>query len=159
MMKYEKISFRHDADEILLPFCEEILNACQKSEFQFLSGLPQKWVLPSNENFRFPECCCVQDAVPVYSQSLWDGLTSVLDTDGIFVIPLDIVYHGEQHSYVIAVPSRIRCLDEKGKILPEQTGRYQMFKSENLHDHTIYVCGSAANYLKQCCSVCLINCK
>ena len=150
MQNYEKLNFQQNADAILLSFCENMLYACQKSEFQFLSHDPQKWQIPSDVMFHFPECCYIQNSVPIYSQSLWDGLMKFLAADGLFTIPLVIAYHGEQHYYVIAIPSRIHCLDENGKILPEQTGRYQMFKSENMQDNTIYLCGDSAEYLKQC---------
>ena len=70
---------------------------------------------------------------------IWTDAGSIVETEGIFQIPVVIEVCGEQQPYVIVVPSRIHCLDAKGKLSPKNVGRYHIFKSTVVDDYTIYV--------------------
>ncbi len=123
----------------LLEYIKEYGECADKSEFQYLNHDALFWKIGSNKPFSFKDFYYVNYQVPIFSQPIWEEALSIIDTDGIFQIPLIIKYQGEQHQYTIAIPSRIRCLDQNGRILPNLVGRYDIFRFDNLEDHSIYV--------------------
>ena len=135
-------------EKALRPFVREIENFCCESEFQFLSHNELYWKIPCEENFSFCEFYFVNKKVPVFNRQVWDRAMRISDTDGIFQIPVTISKCGEQHYYTIAVPSRIDCFDEKGRILSDSIGRYHIFKSSNRNDKSVYLSETLMNELK-----------
>ncbi len=136
---YYKLQTGHAYDKMLLPFIREIEMPCHRSEFQYLEKQPLLWCIPNEEKFRFQELYYVIDRVPVFARQVWESAESLSDTDGMFLIPLVIRHCGEQHDYTIAVPPRLHCLDQQGRFLPRNVGRYHIFKPYSPEDTTIYI--------------------
>ncbi len=146
-MFYE-LQCSHDFDPILSKFVKQIEKHCFCSEFQFLNKETLFWNIPNKEFFRFQEFYYINNSVPVFERQLWEKISGLLDTDGVFVIPAVIIYCGEQHYFNIAVPPRIRCLDFQGRISVRNVGRYQIFKSQKPDDATIFIAERLYQYLK-----------
>ena len=132
----------------LRPFVRNIENFCCESEFQFLSHHELYWKIPCEEKFSFGEFYFIDEKVLVFNLQVWDRAMRILDMDGIFQIPVTIKKCGEQHYYIIVVPSRINCFDEKGRILVNHVGRYHIFKSSNRNDKSVYLSETLMNELK-----------
>lgn len=139
----------HKYDKILQPYIHSIIESCNRSEFQFLSKEELRWNISNNMDFLFEEFYYVNEKVPVFGRQVWETITSSLDTDGIFSIPVVINFCGEHHFYNIAIPPRINCLDKYGKIILKNVGRYQMFKSKQMNDSNIYVTEKLVEQLRK----------
>ena len=126
-------------EKILRPFVKNIENFCSGYELQFLNKEVLCWNIPCESDFAFNEFYYVNNKVPVFNCQVWEQAANILDEDEIFRIPVIIKYCGEQHYYTVALPSRINCLDSKGRILPGNVGRYHIFKSNLKEDNAIYV--------------------
>jgi len=136
---YYLIEISGSSEAALSEFLTEIGEPAAKGEFQYLDHNDLLWRLRNDKPFSFKDFYYANNQVPIFSQPIWEDALSIIDTDGVFQIPLKIEYQGEQHRYTIAIPSRIRCLDQNGHILSNLVGRYDIFRSENLEDHSIYV--------------------
>lgn len=145
---YYELYDDNEYQNVLRSFVKWIKEFCCKSEFQFLEKSKLYWEIPNTENFEFRDFYLIDGKVPVFSYQVWEKAMSILDTDGIFQIPVVIKMCGEQHYYIIAVPSRIRCCDSNGRILPKNVGRYHYFKSASADDMSIYVTQKLMTELK-----------
>lgn len=147
MKSYYRMQFLHEYDEILYPLCKAISGFCMKSEFWFLPEKSLEWHVPADADFSFLHCYHIKEAVPVYSETLWNDIAGIIETDGIFTIPVTIRYRGEQHLYHIAVPSKIRCCDAHGHLTPRLTGRYAMFRP--VSGSTVYITEALAGLFRK----------
>ncbi len=136
---YYLIDISGSSEAALSEFLTDIGESAAKGEFQYLEHNALLWIMRIDKPFSFKDFYYANHQVPIFSQPIWEDALSIIDTDGVFQIPLIIEYQGEQHRYTIAIPSRIRCLDQDGRILSNHVGRYDIFRSENLEDHSIYV--------------------
>lgn len=146
-MFYE-LQCSHESDQILRQFVKHIEKYCFRSEFQFLNKETLFWSISNKEVFRFQKFYYINNSVPVFERQLWEKISGLLDTDGVFMIPLVINYCGEQHYFNIAVPPRIRCLDSEGRISVRNAGRYQIFRSQKPDDSAIFITERLYEYLK-----------
>lgn len=108
-------------------------------ECQYLRHDTLLWKIEKSNSFAFRDFYYVNRHVPVFSQLVWDTALSIVDSDGLFQIPLTIELFGERHHYTIVIPSRIRCLDCRGNIMPNHVGRYHLFRSDRPDDNKLYV--------------------
>lgn len=129
----------NSSEAALSEYIREFGRYADKGEFQYLSHDALFWEISSDKPFAFRDFYYINYQVPAFSQPVWEEALSIIDTDGVFQIPLIIEYQGEQHHYTIAIPSRLRCLDENGSILSNLAGRYDIFRSDVPEDHNIYV--------------------
>lgn len=136
---FYKLYDNSGAEKVLRPYVKGIKEFCAKSEFQFLESKELHWKLTSSKGFTFSAFYYIDQKVLVFHRQIWEDAGSIMETDGIFQIPVVIEVCGEQQHYVIVVPSRIHCLDAKGKLSPKNVGRYHIFKSTIVDDYNIYV--------------------
>lgn len=136
---YYKLYCASKYEEAFDVHIKKIRGPCSKSEFQFLKKSPLNWIIQEECEFVFEDLFYVHQNVLIVSKIIWDKALSIVCTDGIFQIPLVINQCGEQHNYVIVVPSRINCLDKKGRIISKNVGRYEIFKSKVADDNFIYI--------------------
>lgn len=136
---YYKLCCDSKYEEAFDVFIRKIREPCSKSEFQFLKKSPLNWIIQEECEFAFEDLFYVHQKVLIVSKIIWDKALGIVDTDGIFQIPLVINQCGEQHNYVIVVPSRINCLDNKGRIISKNVGRYHIFKSKVEDDDSVYI--------------------
>jgi hypothetical protein len=136
---YYKLCCSSEYDEAFLLLIRKISKPCSESEFQFLNKNKLNWIIAEDADFAFEDIFYVNQKVLIISKTIWDKALSVVDSDEIFQIPLIINQCGEQHYYTIVVPSRINCLDNKGRIIPKNVGRYHIFKSKDKNDSSIYI--------------------
>jgi len=80
----------------------------------------------------------INQKVLIISRQIWNEALSIVDTDGVFQIPVVIKQCGEQHYYTIVVPTRINCFDYQGRIISKNIGRYHIFKSKFMEDSSVY---------------------
>lgn len=135
-------------DKVFKPFIENIKEYCSKSEFQFLENKKLYWEIPNSEDFEFEKFYYIEEKVLVFNKQIWDNALSIIDLDEVFQIPVVIEYRGEKHYYTIVVPSRIDCLDQQGRILKHNVGRYHIFKTDSLDDNTIYISSELSKELE-----------
>ncbi len=128
-----------EEEKVLRPYVKKIKAFCLKSEFQFLESKALYWKIAPNNRFSFRAFYYIDQKVPIFHRQVWEDALSIMETDGIFQIPVVIDMCGEQQHYRIVVPSRIRCFDSKGKLSPKNVGRYHIFKSTAVNDSAIYV--------------------
>lgn len=146
---YYKLKCDSEYDPFFLSYVRNIKEHCDRSEFQYLDNKLLCWDIGNKKKFIFPDICFIDHKVPVISKIIWDKAMSVIDSDEIFQIPLVIKNCGEQHYYFIIVPSRIDCLDDEGKIVVKNVGRFHLFKTCCADDSTIYVSARLADMLKE----------
>ena len=104
---YYKLCCASKYDEAFSVLIKKIKEPCSKSEFQFLEKKKLNWIIQEDCEFAFEDLFYIQQKVLVVSKNIWDKALSIVDTDEIFQISLVINQCGEQHNYVIVVPSRI----------------------------------------------------
>lgn len=147
---FYKLQCSHAADALLSRFTEKIEKYCFSSEFQFLSRETLVWNIPAEKPFTFQEFYYINNAVPVFDRQLWEKISAFSGTDGVFVIPLEIIHCGERHYFYVAVPPRIKCLDSQGRILRRNAGRYRMFRTEDSGSSDIFITEHIYALLKGC---------
>lgn len=125
--------------KVLSRFIRNIESACANGEFQYLSHEAMLWEIENEEIFDHREFYYIEHHVPIFSRSLWESALSIIDTDGVFQIPLTIEYCGECRHFMIAIPARIRCFGRNRRISPLYAGRYDYFRSDDIDDDNLYV--------------------
>ena len=113
---YYLIDISGSSEAALSEFLTDIGEPAAKGEFQYLEHNALLWIMRIDKPFSFKDFYYANHQVPIFSQPIWEDALSIIDTDGVFQIPLIIEYQGEQHRYTIAIPSRIRCLDQDDRI-------------------------------------------
>ncbi len=138
-MRFYKLQNTDSCERVLRPFIKPIDRFSANGEFQYFSHDALIWKIEAESPFSFKDFYYINCHVPVFSRQIWDAALSIVDMDGLFQIPLTIEHCGERHDYWIVIPSRIHCLDCKGRIMSNNVGRYHLFRSERLDDNTLYV--------------------
>ncbi|MDE6835264.1 MAG: hypothetical protein K2J39_13615, partial [Ruminococcus sp.] len=147
--KYYKLCCDSEYESAFRPFIKKIKNSCSESEFNFLEKKPLNWKISGEEDFCFKDLYYVNNQVLIINKQIWYKALSIVETDEIFQIPLEITKNGEKHYYNIIFLARIDCIDYRGKIISGNTGRYNIFKSKISEDYSVYVSEKLMTELKE----------
>lgn len=146
------------SDELL----EELGEVCSTSEFQFVDRTPLTCSISDEGGIEFPDFLLYDD-IPLIS-ARFRNILNEMGVDNLFYKPITLSDEllGKSELYYLALPPRIRCLDEaksriitennpyiveyeamreadKIVILPSRTGNYKIFKLSDVTNQDIIV--------------------
>lgn len=148
-----EITAKKNYDNLLEPYFSDIAEHCGASQFQHLTKNELKIVLKT-DSFDFPDFLLIKDSVPLFSDYLFNSIRTLDNTDNIFTRSVIIEQNGESEHYIMAVPSRIDCLNLEDSALQsceegfyaysiaingDAVGRYEMFKIWGIKNPNIYI--------------------